>query len=211
MMQVTKKKNNHNKGRESSVKVLSVLFALLICIYSIHLSVPVSNHELQHNALIADDILKNQLKMESSLTDIKHLFVGLEEKLSAGGSPQQDLNAGQEKKKQKNHMDCDGFPSWPLSPKAKLFDDAVGAPKCYHGKSPEAWVLHQSSAPNRRPSRAEVQATLLNLPSGTGYEWHSDSDICEFMRTQPLRFQALYNSIPRTPHKVDLWRYLFLY
>jgi hypothetical protein len=52
---------------------------------------------------------------------------------------------------------------------------------------------------------------LLNLPSGTGYEWHSDSDICAFMRTQPLRFQALYNSLPRTPHKVDLWRYLFLY
>jgi len=31
------------------------------------------------------------------------------------------------------------------------------------------------------------------------------------MRTQPLRFQALFNFLPRTVHKIDLWRYLLLH
>jgi len=111
----------------------------------------------------------------------------------------------------KKKMDCTEFPSWPLSAGVVLYDDSIGAPQCYQQKLPQHLVLHQTSAPNRRPSRAEVEATLLNLPSGTGYNWHSDDDICAFMRTQPLRFQALFNALHRQPHKVDLWRYLLLY
>ena len=114
-------------------------------------------------------------------------------------------------KKTKKPMDCEGFPDWPLSPGIALYDDNVGEPQCDPNNSVHPWLLHQTSAPNRRPSKEEVKATLSHLPSETGYQWHSDKDICAFMRTQPLRFQALYNSLTRTPHKVDLWRYLLLY
>ena len=31
------------------------------------------------------------------------------------------------------------------------------------------------------------------------------------MRTQPLRFQDLFNTLIKSTHKVDLWRYLLLY
>ena len=117
-------------------------------------------------------------------------------------------------KKRPSFMDCEGFPEWPLSPADALYDDTVGSPKC--NAFPEnadeyTWVLHQTSAPNRRPSVSEVTETLSHLPEGTGYRWHSDDDICAFMRTQPLRFQALFNSLERTPHRVDLWRYLLLH
>ena len=73
-------------------------------------------------------------------------------------------------KKKKNHMDCEGFPIWPVTEAAMLHDDTVGAPKCLLESSSHPWVLHQSSAPDRRPSRAEVEAALANLPPGTGYE-----------------------------------------
>ena len=118
-----------------------------------------------------------------------------------------EINAveiAEEKVKKMKKMDCEGFPDWPLSPAFTLYDDSVGEPKCDPHNSVYPWVLHQTSAPNRRPSKEEVKATLSNLPSGTGYQWHSDKDICAFMRTQSLRFQALYNSLRRTPHKVDL-------
>jgi len=124
------------------------------------------------------------------------------------------LKVGKEQKtktKKKKRMDCEGFPDWPLSPGIALYDDNVGEPQCDPNNSVYPWLLHQTSAPNRRPSNEEVKATLSNLPSETGYLWHTDEDICAFMRTQPLRFQALYNSLKRTPHKVDLWRYLLLY
>jgi hypothetical protein len=142
-------------------------------------------------------------KIEASIADMK-------QQLNDSELEEHDL--AEEKMQIKNHMDCEGFPSWPLIEEALLYDDTVGAPKCHDSRnSPHPWVLHQSSAPDRRPSRAEVEVVLANLPPGTGYKWHSDADICAFMRTQPLRFQALYNALPRTPHKVDLWRYLFLY
>ena len=114
-------------------------------------------------------------------------------------------------KKKKKRMDCEGFPGWPLSPGIALYDENVGEPQCDPNNSVYPWLLHQTSAPNRRPSNEEVKATLSNLPSETGYLWHTNEDICAFMRTQPLRFQALYNSLTRSPHKVDLWRYLLLY
>jgi len=108
-------------------------------------------------------------------------------------------------------MYCEGFPTWPLPPEDVIYDTSVGAPKCFHGKS-TPFILHQTTAPHRRPSNLQVETRALSkLPSETGYIWHSDEDICDFMRTQPLRFQALFNVLPRTPHKTDLWRYLLLY
>lgn len=106
---------------------------------------------------------------------------------------------------------CEGFPKWPLSPSLALYEDQVGAPRCYPFKSSHQWLLHQTSAPNRRPTVPMVKETLTKLPHGTGYVYHSDKDICNFMRTQPLRFQALYNHLDRTAHRIDLWRYLFLH
>ena len=117
----------------------------------------------------------------------------------------------------KKTVQCRGFPSWPLSEADKLFNGTIGAPQCFrqsqnkNKNTRHCWVLHQSSVPDRRPSRTEVGNTLRNLPEGTAYEWHSDDSICAFMRTQPLRFQALFNTLARTPHQVDLWRYLLLY
>ena len=111
----------------------------------------------------------------------------------------------------KNPMDCEGFPDWPLSRVSTLHEDNVGEPQCDPNNLVHPWLLRQTSAPNRRPSKDDVKATLSNLPSGTGFQWHSNEDICAFMRTQPLRFQALHNSLPRTPHRVDLWRCLLLH
>ena len=134
-------------------------------------------------------------------------------RLRAQCQPFEDLTAL--KKNKPNVMDCEGFPDWPLSPADALFDDIVGAPKCnaFADNTDERyrWILHQTSAPRRRPSVSEVNETLSHLPVGTGYIWHSDDEICAFMRTQPLRFQALYNALERTPHRVDLWRYLLLH
>jgi len=108
-------------------------------------------------------------------------------------------------------MDCEGFPEWPLPPSTVLHDDQAWSPRCRSVDLSYRWDLHQTSEPRRRPSVAEVETTLSNLPNGTGYVWHSDEDICSFMRTQPLRFQALYNHLDNTAHKIDLWRYLLLY
>ena len=115
------------------------------------------------------------------------------------------------RKKKKTIMDCEGFPDWPLSPALALYDDRIGSPRCHSVDSSYRWVLHQTSAPNRRPSVEEVKETLSNLPTGTGYVWHTDEDICDFMRTQPLRFQALFNYLDNTAHRIDLWRYLLLH
>ena len=110
------------------------------------------------------------------------------------------------------NIQCAGFPTWPLSATLALYNDTVGPPQCQHERQPTPlWVLHQSSTPARRPSRSAVIATLHKLPAGTAYKWHSDDDICRFMTAQPLRFQALFNALPRTVHQVDLWRYLLLY
>mmetsp|Transcript_24775 Transcript_24775/g.58151 ORF Transcript_24775/g.58151 Transcript_24775/m.58151 type:complete len:793 (+) Transcript_24775:112-2490(+) len=139
----------------------------------------------------------------------------IETKAEPAEAEESFLKSKKIKKKKRNVMDCEGFPDWPLSPAVALYDDNVGASKCdapdVNNDSNHPLILHQTSAPNRRPSVSEVNATLSNLPFGTGYTWHSDKDICAFMRTQPLRFQALYNAMGRTPHKVDLWRYLLLY
>lgn len=107
--------------------------------------------------------------------------------------------------------DCEGFPDWPLSPAIALYDDQIGSPRCDSVDLSYRWILHQSSEPRRRPSVEDAEERLSNLPTGTGYVWHSDEDICDFMRTQPLRFQALYNYLENTAHKIDLWRYLLLY
>lgn len=112
----------------------------------------------------------------------------------------------------KRNIQCAGLPTWPLSATLALYKDTVGPPQCQHERQPTPlWVLHQSSKPERRPSRSAVIATLHKLPAGTAYKWHSDDDICRFMTAQPLRFQALFNALPRTAHQVDLWRYLLLY
>jgi len=111
----------------------------------------------------------------------------------------------------KKRMDCEGFPDWPLPPEIALYDDRVGSPRCNPVDSSFRWILHQTSTPARRPSVEEAKETLSHLPDGTGYIWHSNEAMCDFMRTQPLRFQALYNHLDYTAHKVDLWRYLLLH
>lgn len=116
-----------------------------------------------------------------------------------------------DKKKKLRGIDCEGFPDWPLPPEIALYDDQVGSPRCNPVDSSYRWILHQTSSPKRRPSVEEAKETYSHLPNGTGYIWHSDEAMCDFMRTQPLRFQALYNHLDNTAHKVDLWRYLLLH
>ena len=86
-----------------------------------------------------------------------------------------------------------GQSQWPLQA-ADLLHERNGPPVCLPMAKNASWTLHQSSL--KRPRRS--------LLVGTSYKWHNDSDVCMFMRTQPLRFQALFNFLPRTVHKTDL-------
>jgi len=101
-----------------------------------------------------------------------------------------------------------GQSQWPLQA-ADILHQRNGPPVCLPTVENASWTLHQSSL--KRPSKQYVDMVLRSLPVGTSYKWHSDSDVCRFMRTQPLRFQALFNFLPRTVHKIDLWRYLLLH
>ena len=101
-----------------------------------------------------------------------------------------------------------GQSQWPLQA-ADILHERNGQPVCLPTVENASWTLHQSS--KKRPSKQYVDMVLRSLPVGTSYKWHSDSDVCRFMRTQPLRFQALFNFLPRTVHKIDLWRYLLLH
>ena len=71
------------------------------------------------------------------------------------------------------------------------------------------WVLHQTSRVAPEPWMRN--RSLHHLPRGTTYRWHSDVDVCDFIRTQPLRFRVLFNSLTSIAHQTDLWRYLLLY
>ena len=101
-----------------------------------------------------------------------------------------------------------GQSQWPLQA-ADILHERNGPPVCLPMAKNASWTLHQSSL--KRPSKQYVDMVLRSLPVGTSYKWHNDSDVCRFMRTQPLRFQALFNFLPRTVHKIDLWRYLLLH
>jgi len=174
-------------------------------------------------SLLPDEKLEERLKAhESQKRDLKKKLASAMKEL---GAPQELLRSSakdeptatkrqkrkRKRKKMLGKMDCEGFPEWPLSQENTLYNDQVGSPQCRLADSSYRWILHQTSEPRRRPSVEEVETSLSNLPNGTGYEWHSDEDICDFMRTQPLRFQALYNHLDYTTHKTDLWRYLLLH
>ena len=178
-------------------------------------------HELQLEKLQdADsakrDLMKKLASVTKELESSKKETIAAKQELLRSSAKDESTGTTRQKKRRKKKkklgkMDCEGFPEWPLPPSTTLYNDQVGSPQCRSADSSYRWILHQTSEPRRRPSVEEVETSLSNLPNGTGYEWHSDEDICAFMRTQPLRFQALYNHLDYTTHKTDLWRYLLLH
>ena len=94
----------------------------------------------------------------------------------------------EKKKKELRNTDYEGFPDWPLPSTMTLYDDQIGSPRCHSTELSCRRVLHQTSKPKRHPSVEEVEMTLPNLPTWTRHVWHSDEDICDFVRAHPLRF-----------------------
>ena len=91
--------------------------------------------------------IKNKRKVLINLHTSLFLVATLLSLQQLNGSKLKEYGVAEKKKQTKNHMDCEGFPSWPVTEAAILYDDTVGAPKCHETarNSAHPWVLHQSS------------------------------------------------------------------